>query len=151
MNPAAARTLLEDNMMIGDRAIADRMSAIRGLMPDRTSEYWKGPKADILQQEYRDLIDASEQGKMLESVSLSSEAVRTRIGSGIKADEQPDIDDNAAADRMAELQGLMADRHSEYWNGPKADVLQQEYRDLIDLRDRKKRREEEFFAYDDAS
>lgn len=37
-----------------------------------------------------------------------------------------------STDRRRELHGLMVDQHSGYWRGPKADALQQEYRDLIE-------------------
>ena len=33
---------------------------------------------------------------------------------------------------MRDLQSMMGDRNSDYWKGPKADQLQQEYRDLIE-------------------
>jgi hypothetical protein len=59
------------------------------------------------------------------------------------ADKAVDGEDNALTDRISELQGLMVDRHSEYWSGPKADTLQQEYRDLIELRDKEKLHDEE--------
>jgi hypothetical protein len=45
------------------KGLADRMAEIQKMMPDRTSAYWKGPQAEALQQEYRDLITASEKMK----------------------------------------------------------------------------------------
>lgn len=38
----------------------------------------------------------------------------------------------AAAERLTELKGLMAKSGSEYWTGPKAEQLQEEYRKLIE-------------------
>lgn len=38
--------------------------------------------------------------------------------------------------RMGEIKQLMGDKGSAYWKGPQRDQLQQEYRDLIDLRER---------------
>lgn len=49
--------------------------------------------------------------------------------------DMPDYDDmRTVTDRIGNLEGLMRDGHSEYWRGPKADTLQQEYRDLVSIR-----------------
>lgn len=42
------------------------------------------------------------------------------------------------AERIREIETLMGDRMSDYWRGPKADAMQQEYRDLIEARDRRR-------------
>jgi len=43
-------------------------------------------------------------------------------------------------DRINELKGLMGNKNSEYWKGAKADGLQNEYRQLIEQRDKVKAR-----------
>lgn len=43
-------------------------------------------------------------------------------------------------DRIAELTKMMGKRDSDYWKGPKANALQQEFRELIDARDKMKAR-----------
>lgn len=60
LNPHA--TLLPAAAGAG-KAAADRMRDLKALMGDRNSEYWKGPKADALQSEYRDLIEQAERGR----------------------------------------------------------------------------------------
>lgn len=149
------RTPIKSNFSTGKiskpqwHAASDRTNELKALLGDRHSEYWQGPKAEALQQEYRDLVEADEQGKALRrSVSLSPDAARTLIGSTMTADRQPAGDESASMDRAAELQALMADQHSEYWRGPEADALQQEYRDLIESRDGRKKREENASLFD---
>lgn len=39
-------------------AVADEIADIEKLMGDRGSDYWKGPKAEKMQERYRELIDA---------------------------------------------------------------------------------------------
>jgi len=43
-------------------------------------------------------------------------------------------------DEIASLQGLMGNKQSEYWKGPKAQDMQQRYRDLVTARDKLKAR-----------
>jgi hypothetical protein len=43
-----------------------------------------------------------------------------------------------AADRIAEIEKLMGDHTSAYWRGPQAAPMQQEYRDLVEARDRRR-------------
>ncbi len=45
------------------KGLADRMAEIEKLMPDRNSEYWKGPKSEAMQSEYRELITARDKMK----------------------------------------------------------------------------------------
>jgi len=61
LNPAA--TLVPVGASDPGKSIEGRLADITAMMPDRNSEYWKGPKAELLQQEYRDLIDAQEKLK----------------------------------------------------------------------------------------
>jgi len=42
------------------------------------------------------------------------------------------------AQRIASIEALMGDRHSEYWKGPKAAAMQAEYRELVAARDASK-------------
>lgn len=58
LNPAA--TLLPAGGSDGIKGIADRIADIEKMMGDRSSDYWRGPKSDAIQAEYRDLIDARE-------------------------------------------------------------------------------------------
>jgi hypothetical protein len=43
----------------------------------------------------------------------------------------------SAVGRIAEIEGLMGDHASAYWRGPQAEAMQQEYRDLVEARDRR--------------
>jgi hypothetical protein len=45
------------------QAIADELTTLKGLMADRSSEYWKGPKAEKNQARYRELVDAQKRHK----------------------------------------------------------------------------------------
>jgi hypothetical protein len=45
------------------QAIADELTTLKGMMADRSSEYWKGPKAEKNQARYRELIDAQSRHK----------------------------------------------------------------------------------------
>ena len=45
---------------------------------------------------------------------------------------------NAIADEISKIEGLMANRQSEYYKGPTADKMQSRYRDLIEARDKSK-------------
>jgi hypothetical protein len=42
--------------------------------------------------------------------------------------------------KIAEIQGLMGNKKSEYWKGPKAEKMQEQYRQLIDARGKMKRK-----------
>lgn len=42
------------------KTIADELATIKAMMPNRSSEYWKGPKAPQLQARYRELVAASQ-------------------------------------------------------------------------------------------
>jgi len=61
LNPAATLVPLGS----GDpaKSVEGRLADITAMMGDRNSEYWKGPKSDRLQQEYRDLIEAQDKIK----------------------------------------------------------------------------------------
>jgi hypothetical protein len=43
-----------------------------------------------------------------------------------------------AAERIRDIEKLMGDRSSDYWRGSKAEPMQQEYRDLVEARDRRR-------------
>jgi hypothetical protein len=49
-----------DGGAMDQKGVEGRITEIEGLMRKAGSEYWKGPKADAMQKEYRDLIDARE-------------------------------------------------------------------------------------------
>ena len=40
------------------KSVQDEIASIEKLMGDRSSDYWRGPKAAEIQQRYRSLIDA---------------------------------------------------------------------------------------------
>lgn len=98
-NPAAALTLLEDNMNIEDGAVSARMSAIQGLMGDRSSEYWMRPKADVLQEEYRNLIEMRDRNKAGDGNLPIREAHRTTTWPAVDADTYMNVEDKAVSDR----------------------------------------------------
>lgn len=54
VTPSAGQTNAE--------AVADRLASLEKLMGDHNSEYWKGPKADAMQEEYRKLYEIKEKG-----------------------------------------------------------------------------------------
>lgn len=43
--------------------VDSRINQINAMMSDQSSEYWKGPNAEKIQKEYRDLIDAQNRQK----------------------------------------------------------------------------------------
>ena len=61
LNPHA--TLLPAGSGAAGTAAADRMRDLKALMGDRNSDYWRGPKSEALQQEYRALIEGEQRGK----------------------------------------------------------------------------------------
>lgn len=61
INPVA--TLLPNTGGNPMRGIADRKADLQKLMGNRNSDYWRGPKAEMMQQEYRDLVEAEEKLK----------------------------------------------------------------------------------------
>jgi len=44
-------------------AVGEEIANIEKMMGDRTSDYWKGPKADTMQERYRELVDARDKLK----------------------------------------------------------------------------------------
>ncbi len=84
--------------------ISTEIAEIEQLQRDDNVSYWKSDLPD----RYGELIAAKEAG--------------TPAPAGPSANDR----------RIAEIEGLMSDTYSEYWRGPKADILQREYRDLID-------------------
>jgi hypothetical protein len=57
------RTPVPDGFTPASQGIAQRMTSIEALMGDRHSEYWKGPKANAMQAEYRELVVARDASK----------------------------------------------------------------------------------------
>jgi len=51
-----------------------------------------------------------------------------------------DLSGKGIADRRAELQKMMGDYRSDYWQGPRSAALQQEFRDLVDAEEKLKAR-----------
>lgn len=58
LNPAA--TLVPAGAGDGAKALADRKAELQVQMRDRSSDYWRGPRAEAMQQEYRDIVAAEE-------------------------------------------------------------------------------------------
>jgi hypothetical protein len=57
------RTLVPDGFTPASQGLAQRIASIEALMGDRHSEYWKGPKANAMQAEYRELVAARDAQK----------------------------------------------------------------------------------------
>jgi hypothetical protein len=57
------RTLVPDGFTPASQGLAQRIASIEAMMGDRHSEYWKGPKANAMQAEYRDLVAARDAQK----------------------------------------------------------------------------------------
>lgn len=62
INAEASEGLIEKPEYEDETIAADRIRNLKGLMSDSYSEYWKGPKAESLQAEYRELLRA--QGRL---------------------------------------------------------------------------------------
>lgn len=60
INPAS--TVLPNIGAATDKGLADRINELKAMMGNKQSAYWKGPKADDLQSEYRALLE--QQDKM---------------------------------------------------------------------------------------
>lgn len=60
INPLAA---LVPNGADQARGVNERKVAIEAMMGDRNSEYWRGAKADALQKEYREILEALDRVK----------------------------------------------------------------------------------------
>lgn len=56
LNPAA--TLVPAGTSDAGKGVTDRLNELKTLMGDSRSEYWRGPKSEALQEEYRQLLDA---------------------------------------------------------------------------------------------
>jgi hypothetical protein len=83
-----------------------RLQEIESQMGDRSSAYWRGPKASDMQAEYLALQ---------------------------RGEAPPAGDPNVMIlVRLAELEKLMGNRGSKYWRGSEAEALQAEYRELCD-------------------
>ncbi|HEX5461889.1 MAG TPA: hypothetical protein VFX20_18135 [Steroidobacteraceae bacterium] len=54
---------LPDGGLADAKGVATRMAEIVKLMANPSSEYWRGPKANAIQAEYRKLVDFEEQNK----------------------------------------------------------------------------------------
>jgi hypothetical protein len=52
-----------------------------------------------------------------------------------------ELSGSGLADRMAELQKMMGDYRSDYWQGPKAETLQSEFRELVTAQDKMRARQ----------
>lgn len=87
---------------------AEELRALRAMMRNPASEYWRGPDAERHQARYRDLLrsrylwDTDETKPTVEPVA-----------------------------ELARLRKLMADPNSAYWKGPEAEGHQARYRKLL--------------------
>lgn len=61
LNPVA--TLVPGSGTNATQAAEVELSTLRGMMGDRTSEYWKGPSAQKNQTRYRELVSALQKGR----------------------------------------------------------------------------------------
>ena len=55
-----ATTILPGDAASMGKSVTDELNSIRAMMPNKDSEYWKGPKAESMQQRYRELLSANE-------------------------------------------------------------------------------------------
>lgn len=62
LNPLA--TVVPGHGQNASQAMEDEISNIEKLMRDKESDYWKGPKANQIQERYRKLLDARERTKV---------------------------------------------------------------------------------------
>lgn len=67
--------------------------------------------------------------QVLAQIARQIEPGRTLVPDGFTPASQ------GLAQRIASIEALMGDRHSEYWKGPKAAAMQAEYRELVAARD----------------
>jgi hypothetical protein len=70
--------------------------------------------------------------QVLAQIAKGIEPGRTLVPDGFTPASQ------GLVQRIASIEALMGDRHSEYWKGPKASAMQAEYRELVAARDAQK-------------
>ena len=88
-------------------AIAQRIAEIETLMQDRLSDYWRGPRAETLQQEYRQLLDGEEAG------GFPAEMVKSWAGS-LEVSEEDMLGAFERAGEIAEAVGNTSDLDSAF-------------------------------------
>ncbi len=88
---------------------ADELADIRGLMRNKGSEYYRGPRAASIQARYRALIDGTAVGTRPTSPPVAVDASR-------------ELDD---------LRDMQRNPHSDYYKGPRSAKLQARYRQLL--------------------
>ena len=93
---------------IASRAHITRLGKLEKMMGDPNSPYWAPKIGEILQAEYRNILDMADPRP-----SRAAGATPSR-----------------SSGRRAEIEKMMADTSSEYWRGPKAISLQSEYLSL---------------------
>jgi hypothetical protein len=91
-------------------AIDAELAEMLPLLGDRQSTYWRGPKAETMQERYRALIAARDNG--------------TPLPPGPSAEER----------ELLEIKSMMGNRTSAYWRGPRSATLQARYRELLEKR-----------------
>lgn len=105
------------------------LNAVKNLlasMPEATSEnFLAGRPADG-----RRIGDSPGIVKWLATISRELNPVATLMPAGAGGGR-------GGSDRIAEIEKLMGDRTSDYWRGLQAEPMQQEYRDLVEARDRR--------------
>ena len=94
---------------IASRAHITRLGKLEKLMGDPSSAYWNPKTGPALQAEYRTILDMADPRP-----SRAAGAVPSR-----------------SSGRRAEIEKMMADTSGDYWRGPRADQIQNEYRALL--------------------
>jgi hypothetical protein len=94
---------------IASRAHITRLGKLEKLMGDPSSAYWNPKTGPALQAEYRTILDMADPRP-----SRAAGAAPSR-----------------SSGRRAEIEKMMADTSGDYWSGPRADQIQNEYRALL--------------------
>ena len=94
---------------IASRSHITRLGKLEELMGDPSSAYWNPKTGPALQAEYRTILDMADPRP-----SRAAGAVPSR-----------------SSGRRAEIEKMMADTSGDYWSGPRADQIQNEYRALL--------------------
>jgi hypothetical protein len=95
---------------IASRAHITRLGKLEKLMGDPSSAYWNPKTGPALQAEYRTILD------------MADPRPASRVASAAPS---------RSSGRRAEIEKMMADTSGDYWRGPQADQIQNEYRALL--------------------
>jgi hypothetical protein len=138
---------LQDLHEHADQALQDRIVELRTEWPgnEYTQNVTLGNNfiAEVMGEKGPELAgvmlaDGTKLGSHPLFVRLAAQAARTYSAGSLDLGGGGDAAGGEA--RITDIEKLMRDQRSDYWRGPKAESIQQEYRDLITRRDRNKSR-----------